>query len=254
MKLQIKLSAEKFIDLLKPQQKHLLIFDYDGTLTPLAKEHNQALLSDAQIAKINSLTKFENTLVAIVTGRSLTNLKSLLAGRLSDKVLLYGTHGAEIQQESSTSEHREILQAVRDKFADEPHVYFEDKPLSLTLHYREHPDRADLKMRLDQEAQKLATLFRVQLGHDVYEFLPKDINKGLAIKDLAVKHSEYYQTFFGDDLTDNFGFIEVNKLKCLSIQIGERIKEREAGYLIDSVEDTYKLIDAFIEFKNHVTN
>jgi trehalose 6-phosphate phosphatase len=118
------------------------------------------------------------------------------------------------------------------------------------LHYKEHPDRDELKSRLDKEAEKHTHLFRVQTGHDVYEFLPKDINKGLAIEDINKHYPDYYLVFFGDDLTDNFGFKVINKLNGLSIQVSDRMKEREAGYLINSVADTYKLMQSYLNYKN----
>lgn len=251
---QIKLDSKIFIDIIAKYKKHLLIFDYDGTLVQTNPEINLALLSDDNFFLLNELNSLNQSKTAIVTGRSLANLKKILQGKLNEHWLYYGTHGGEIQNETSCFEHKEILEKLRAQFVNEPHIYIENKTMSLTLHYRSHPNRQDLEKKLSTEAEKLSDLFRVQKGHDVYEFLPKNINKGLAIKDLYSKYPDYFMIFFGDDLTDNYGFRELNKLGGLSVQVGERISEREAGYLINSVDDTYDLIQTFINYKKHVSN
>jgi trehalose 6-phosphate phosphatase len=246
-KQQIKLNTETFIELVNKQPKVLLAFDYDGTLTNLVKDHDGAILSDEEINKLNTLTQLPGTKVAIVTGRAVSNLKFLLNGRLSDKILLYGTHGAEKDNSAYDPEVKSKLNKIKEFFINEPHIYFEEKPISLTIHYKEHPEREVLKSRLLAKATELEDEFRVQQGHDVFEYLPKHINKGIAIRDLHNNHPEYYLVFLGDDLTDNFGFEEINKLNGLAVQVGERIKDAAAGYLIDRVEDTYNLIDSYLE-------
>jgi trehalose 6-phosphate phosphatase len=243
---QIKLDPKIFLDLVNQHPKVLLAFDYDGTLTKLVKDHDGAILTDDEINKLNMLTKLSGTKVAIVTGRSVTNLTFLLNGRLNEEVLLYGTHGAEKGSSVDDPLIKAKLNKVKECFINEPHIYFEEKPISLTIHYKEHSNREELKSRLLSKAKELEDEFRVQQGHDVFEFLPKHINKGIAIRDLHESHPGYYLVFLGDDLTDNFGFEEINKLSGLAIQVGERIKNGAAGYLIYSVEDTYNLIDSYI--------
>ena len=251
MQTQQILNTDSFINIIKNHQKVFFIFDYDGTLVQLNKEHNQALLSTEQFSLLNSLATCPDTKLSIVTGRSIANLKMLLADQLHTSAIIYGSHGGEKNEECRESNYTEHLEKIYQAFVSEPHIAWERKPLSITLHYKEHPNRDELKFRLDQEAQKHTHLFRVQTGHDVYEFLPKDINKGLAIEDINKYYPDYYLVFLGDDLTDNFGFRVINKLNGLSIQVSERMKEREAGYLINSVADTYELIKSYLNFKNY---
>lgn len=249
---QIELINELFLQKISNHPKVLFIFDYDGTLTPLCKEHNQALLTQEEFSILNQLANTQDTLVSIVTGRSLSNLKTLIKDNLDKSILLYGSHGGEIGEESQDESYRELLENLKTKFESEPFIAMEEKPISLTIHYRNHPDKEILVQRLDEEAANHSEHFRIQMGHEVYEFLPKDINKGLAIEDLHKKHGEYLPIFFGDDLTDNFGFKVVNKLNGLSIQVSDRVKEREAGYLINSVQDTYRIIRCYLETKSKI--
>jgi trehalose 6-phosphate phosphatase len=251
MQTQQILSSDLFLDLVKNHKKVFFIFDYDGTLVPLNKEHNKALLSAEQFSLLNQLATTSDTKISIVTGRSIANLKMLLADQLHTSAIIYGSHGGEKNEECRESNYTEHLEKIYEAFVSEPHIAWERKPLSITLHYKEHPNREELKSRLDKEADKHSHLFRVQTGHDVYEFLPKDINKGLAIEDINQYFPDYYLVFLGDDLTDNFGFRVINKLNGLSIQVSDRMKERCAGYLINSVADTYDLIKCYLNYKNN---
>jgi trehalose 6-phosphate phosphatase len=244
---QVQLDSNKFLEILNKHEKVLFIFDYDGTLTELVRDHNAATMSDDQIAIINKLVKTANTKVSIVTGRALDNLKYLLGGRLDESVLLYGTHGAEAGEVIQDEKIRKPLDEIRALLTSEEDILFEDKPISLTIHYKTHPNKEDLILRLEKIAEDYKELFRVQHGHQVFEYLPKNIDKGIAIRDLHSKFKDYFPIFIGDDLTDNFGFKVINEINGLSVQVGERISEREAGYLIDKVDDTYKLINLYLE-------
>lgn len=245
---QIKLDERLFLEILNKNPKILFIFDYDGTITELVRDHNEAKLTNDETAILNKLSKTPNTKVSIVTGRALDNLKFLLANRLDESIMLYGTHGAEAGKAVTDDEKvRKPLEEIRNLLKEEKNIFFEDKPISLTVHYKDHHDKDDLIFRLKRIAEIYTELFRVQQGHQVFEFLPKHINKGLAISDLHSKFKDFYPIFFGDDLTDNFGFKVINQINGLSVQVGERISEREAGYLIDKVEDTYKLINLYLK-------
>lgn len=244
---QIQLDESKFLEILNKHQKVLFIFDYDGTLTELVRDHNAATMTDKQVEIINKLAKAPNTKVSIVTGRALDNLKFLLGGRLDESVLLYGTHGAEAGEAVIDEKIRAPLEEIRAMLKDEENILFEDKPISLTIHYKTHPDKEGLILKLNKIAENYKQLFRVQQGHQVFEYLPKNIDKGIAMRDLHSKYKDYFPIFLGDDLTDNFGFKVINEINGLSVQVGERILEREAGYLIDKVDDTYNLIKLYLE-------
>ena len=81
---------------IKYKEKILLMFDYDGTLTPIVDKPELAVL----VKKVkNSLEKIASTdfiNVSIITGRQVIVIKEL-SGINSDNVNIYGLHGGEMK-------------------------------------------------------------------------------------------------------------------------------------------------------------
>ena len=246
--MQTKLTKEKFLEIVKTQPKIVFCFDYDGTLVELATKDivKEGRITQEDADVINKLAQHKDIKVAIVTGRALKNLKTLIDGRLSLEIMLYGTHGAELGIESNDTEYAEDLRAIREALELDPHIELEEKQISTTVHYLNHPSPEKLLENLHAIAAKHTDKFRIQRGRDFFEFLPKSINKGLAIVDLNNKFRDYYLIYFGDDLTDNYAFEVINSLGGLSCQITDRIKDKVAGYQIDMVRDLYDLIHSYL--------
>lgn len=250
----VELNGKSFVELIKEQNKFLFVFDYDGTLTPAVEHHADAIFSEENKERLNKLCKLNeqnpniDIQIAIVTGRTLKSLKSMLGKGLDEKILLIGTHGAEIGKESDERKYSKYLEEIKSCFINESHIIFEEKTLALTIHYKNHPNKEELKTRLLNKWDKYKDIFRVQEGHGVFEYLPKEINKGIAIDFLKEKYPDHFPMYFGDDLTDNFAFIKVNDYEGLSIQVQDKLKEQEAKYQILEVENTYELIHEFMKY------
>lgn len=244
-----ELSTEHFLKTLENKSKVLFCFDYDGTLVELATKDilNEGKIKDHHAKIINQLAKHKESKVAIITGRALANLKNLIDNKLDSSVMLYGTHGAEMQEESTDTQYEKYLEEFRKEIEQEMNIEIEQKQISITFHYLNHPQPKILLTKLYALAEKYSDIFRVQTGRDFFELLPKHINKGIAIEDLKIKFPDYYLLYFGDDLTDNYAFKMINRYNGLSCQITDRIKEHEAGYQISIVEDLYSLILSYLE-------
>ena len=247
--MQEKLTKEKFLALIQDKPKILFCFDYDGTIVELA---NKDIVKEGKISQedadvINKLVRYkESNQVAIVTGRALKNLKTMIGERLDPKIMLYGTHGAEHGVESEDTQYTQDLKLIKEELELDSHVELEEKQISTTIHYLNHPNPERLLEKLNAIAERYAGKFRIQRGRDFFEFLPKHVNKGLAIIDLNNKFPDYLILYFGDDLTDNYAFEVINKLNGLSCQVTDRIKEKLAGYQIDKVRDLYDLIHSYL--------
>ncbi len=247
--MQPTLTPEKFLDILKDKPKVIFCFDYDGTLVELATKDivKEGLIKDEQASIINQLASLrESCKVAIVTGRALKNLKSKIQNKFDSRIMLYGTHGAELGVESENTEYTEHIAKIKEVLELEENLEIEEKQISITVHYLNHPDPKNLLLRLNNLAESYRDVFRVQTGRDFFEFLPKHVHKGLAVHDLNNKFPEYYLVYFGDDLTDNYAFQVINSLNGLSCQITDRIKDHVAGYQINMVSDLYDLICLYL--------
>ena len=242
-----KLTPQLFKDLLSKQSKIAFCFDYDGTLVELAKENivHAALFPQSTAKLLNELVK--KAPVAIITGRELKNLKALLDNQLDPAIHLYGTHGAEMGEDSDDNQYEEELNKISAIFTEDPDIEFEQKRISITIHYLNHPQPQELLNKLRELEKNYSKIFRIQEGRDFFEFLPVNVNKGMAILDASRKYLDHYFLYFGDDLTDNFAFNEVNKLDGLSCQVSARIKDGQAGYLIDKVTDLHQLIACYLD-------
>lgn len=229
------------------QKKKLFIFDYDGTLTELVPKPNDAIISTERKAVLNKLATSEDYQLAIVTGRALKNLKELLGEGLDPSVILMGTHGAEIQEEASTSPYEAEWKIIYERFKDEPGLEFEPKALSYAIHFKHHKDPDAIKAQFYEEFKKTSATFRVQEGHGVFEWVPKDVNKGMAIDYLLGQFPGFEFYFFGDDLTDNFAHKRVNEIGGHSYQISERLKgeNRVAKNLLADVSALYDFVKQF---------
>jgi trehalose 6-phosphate synthase/phosphatase len=122
-----------------------LFLDYDGTLTEIVEHPAEARLRPAVREELRACSRRDDTEVAIVSGRTLSDLRRLVD--LPD-VVLVGNHGLEIEGPDLepfvhpdlprfAARTRELADALRS--LREPGVWLEEKGATLTLHYRGSP-------------------------------------------------------------------------------------------------------------------
>ena len=89
----------------------LLMFDYDGTLAPIALRPTQARLSEAMRRKLRQLVLRDKCVVAVVSKRSLPDLRR----RVSLHHIIYiGNHGLEIESNGWGFAYPDAPQAGRE--------------------------------------------------------------------------------------------------------------------------------------------
>jgi len=196
----------------------LLMLDYDGTLVPIAPTPDQARPEQELISVLGELSLLPGRVVAIISGRRLSELQELipLAG-----LHLVGAHGAEIQ-EADGKVHRlfkdqrakEIISELdgiaRECIASRRGFLVENKGISLALHYRQ-ADPFLARQVIDNFIKKISSLpdaNRLELmpGKKVLEVRPRGVNKGLAVRYLCRKHAGALPVYIGDDITDEDAF------------------------------------------------
>jgi trehalose 6-phosphate phosphatase len=190
-----------------------LFLDFDGTLVDLAATPEAIRVPAELPGLLETLQHCFAGAVAILTGRSLTDLDRH-AGTSS--CLAAGQHGAEIR---SRAEGESILMAapaldaVRDEIGDfaahHPGVLIEDKGASVALHYRAAPaEEKAVRARAESLVGTSSGALEVIAGKSLYELRPTGVNKGRALRrflDVAPFVGRK-PLVLGDDVTDEAAF------------------------------------------------
>ena len=161
-----------------------LIFyvDFDGTLAPIVADPGLASLSPETRAVLEEFSSREDVLIAVVSGRSLADVKS----RVGLQSLVYsGDHGLQIEGHSLRFEHPEAARC-RDALAELnqqliglplllPGVLVESKSLTTAIHYRRAPEgtREQIETILQSLVPADHPLFVLTEGKMIIEIRPR---------------------------------------------------------------------------------
>ena len=236
----------------------LLLFDYDGTLTPIVPRPEDATLSEETRRRLTSLAANPRCIAGIVSGRSIADL-SLLAD--IPGFIYAGNHGMEIQGQGIDFIHpgavaaRDALDRVRDDLAGAlahvPGIIVEHKGLTLTVHFRGTPEpMAGGVNAVVEEAtaplveQGLMRLTRGKMVVEVRPAIPWD--KGKAIEKIREEFEDSpLPVYFGDDRTDEDGFTVVQDMGGVAVFVGDSRQGTVALHQLDSpdeVSETMRLL------------
>lgn len=203
--------------------------DVDGTLIDIADTPDAVHVDISLLELIARLYKESNGAVALVSGRAISDLEKLL-GAL--RLPLAGQHGLERRDATgrlwmhaaSPTAKCAIKEALAPILARHPGLRIEDKGLTLALHYRLAPHLASYAQTLMARLARDANAgLEVQRGKRVAEIKPAGIDKGTAVAEY-LSESPFLgrrSVFIGDDLNDEHGFAEVNRLGGISIKVGK---------------------------------
>jgi len=150
---------EEWLGLFLSRRRLGLFLDYDGTLTEIVDHPSKACLSPSMQEALRACAARDDTDVAIVSGRALSDLRGLVG---IPGLVLVGNHGLEIEGPGLDSlvhpdlahfadRTNELAQALRS--VAEPGVWIEEKGATLTLHYR-NAAAAD-RERIAERARKI---------------------------------------------------------------------------------------------------
>jgi trehalose 6-phosphate phosphatase len=196
----------------------LLFLDFDGTLAPIVEEPMMAVLPAATRHVLDELSAHDSITVAIVSGRSLGDVK----GRVGMPALIYaGNHGLEIDGRGLAFEHptaallraaiREITERIATHAGTLQGVEIESKGLTSSIHYRRAARSAQIHLEsvLRDIISPTDPNIEVKEGKMVHEIRPRiDWDKGKAvvwIREQLGQH-EALPVVLGDDMTDENAF------------------------------------------------
>lgn len=253
-----KLSGEQ-IERLK-RGRAVWMFDYDGTLSPIVRDPDAALLPAAVRRHLKRLATLSP--VFIISGRKLSDVRRKVG---IERVGYVGNHGFEVcfapQRGGPSVLHHPVDRQLERtgwpqarKSAKKalswltrayPGSVLEDKVYSLSLHYRNvHPGKKPSLLRQAKASLQGIAGLQPRGGKQVLEVRP-DVawHKGEAvlwiIKQLNLKGR--LLCYVGDDETDEDAFRVLQRFTALTIRVGRR-KQTCASYYVSSVADVHDLI------------
>ncbi|MBI5890261.1 MAG: trehalose-phosphatase [Nitrosomonadales bacterium] len=203
--------------------------DVDGTLIDIADTPDSVTVDASLLDLIARLYRECGGALALVSGRAISDLEKLLS---EVHLPLAGQHGLERRDAAGRlwmhaappAAKCAIKEALAPVLAQHSGLLLEDKGLTLALHYRQAPQLAYYVQRLMKELADAADAgLEVQHGKCVAEIKPSGIDKGTAVAEYLAEAPFIGRraVFIGDDLNDEHGFAEVNRLEGLSIKVGK---------------------------------
>ncbi len=226
-----------------------LFLDFDGTLVEFADQPESVFIPPYLPDLLKHLHAELNGALALISGRSIASLDSLLG---LPHIPLAGGHGAEWRIDGNyqiDERHSPDFSVAAELLIDYAHLHnllFENKGHSIALHFRQHPE---MKKNVDQfiasHIEALAGL-RVIYGNCVREIQPKGMDKGKAVARFMqmTPFAGRLPVYIGDDTTDEDAFQWVNANHGVSCKVGGGMTS--AQQRIESVADVRRnLADLF---------
>jgi trehalose 6-phosphate phosphatase len=230
-----------------------VFLDYDGTLTPIVSQPEDAWLSDSMRQKLRELAA--RAPVAILTGRDLDDVRRRVN---IDSIVYAGSHGFDIagphglRRQMAT----EFLPTL-DLAEKELHAALdgisgarvERKRFSIAAHYR-HVNENDVpkvKQAVGEVATRHRKLRRIN-GKKVYELLP-DVawDKGKAVlwllETLGLDRENIRPIYIGDDSTDEDAFRALQH-RGVGILVSEQSQPTAASYSLRDPAEVERFLRA----------
>lgn len=192
----------------------LVAVDFDGTLAPLVDEPMSARMSPEARAAIEALLAAPATHVALVSGRSLDDLRVIAQHHGDSPIALAASHGAEYwlpgegarsDADAAAAGLRDALAArVAEAVADVTGAWVERKTFGFAVHSRlvDEARAPEVHARADAIVARDAPGWRRREGHRVTEYASRAEGKDTAVAVLRALTGATGVLFAGDDVTD----------------------------------------------------
>ena len=224
------------------EKEPLLVFDFDGTLSPIVRNPDRARMRSRTMALLGMVCGKYKT--AVLSGRERSDVQSRLNGIPAAFVI--GNHGLQWGKKKAPAlaaaqirKWQEIMQkSLSEEGLRDDLIHVENKLHSLSIHIRD----PGLLKRAMKRAESLPGA-RVIAGKNVLNLLPVDsMHKGSAVISLAAKTRKKSVLFIGDDVTDEDVFSLDPPFRLLTIRVG-RLRNSRAAYFLNGQEH----MDAFLK-------
>jgi len=240
---------------IREARRILIVFDFDGTLTPIMDTPEIVELSEDMRELLRNLSKHRAYTVAIVSGRALNDIQNKVG---IPGIIYAGNHGLEIAGPNMSFVHpiaeeiRPVLRIMglilKKTLGKIKGAAVEDKGITLTIHYRLAGENELERIRnavtntvgLAEELGKVKTTN----GKKVLEVKP-DVpwDKGKAVQYIMKRQarggreSGVLPIYMGDDLTDEDAFKFVENYGGITVYVGEENNRSIASYYLRSTKE-----------------
>ena len=256
---------DSIVTRIKSSKHVLLLFDYDGTLTPIVDRPELADLHIESRQLLKALAHKPRFTIGIVSGRALNDLQ----GRADVSGIIYaGNHGLEIEgpgiefihplTEEMGSIIRVIGKMLSKSFSKTRGVVVEDKGSTLSVHYRMVEDEEkvnEVRNVFEQVVGLARSLGKIKTtsGKKVHEVRPNvPWHKGKAVKFIMKQYAKngrqsgLLPIYVGDDLTDEDAFDVIEGYGGISIYVGSEDSPTAARYFVNSITEVAEFIQRLV--------
>ncbi len=239
-----------------------LFLDYDGTLTPIVSNPDEAVLSDSARNIINDLSNI--IVIGVISGRDRKDIES----KIGITNLIYaGSHGFDIKgpddlEMQYESGHKilpildEVEKRLKESLKDIKGAQVERKKYAIAVHYRNAENKmVNFIEKAVFEELKQHKMLKKGSGKKIFELKPDlDWDKGRALtwllEKLELNEDNYLPVFIGDDITDEDAFESI-KGKGIGIIVGSHNQNTHASFRL---ENTDEVLQFFEELKSWLKN
>ena len=239
------------------RRRPAMFFDYDGTLTPIVSQPEDAILSDFMREALAQLSQL--CTVAIVSGRDRADVEPLVS---LDGLVYAGSHGFDIKGPAGLRLEHEGGRAVladldraerelNERLETVRGARVERKRFAIANHYRNVAE-ADVPQVEQAVREVLGKHDRLRMsgGKKVYELRPDiDWEKGQAVlwlvKALGLAADETLAFYVGDDVTDEDAFRAL-AAQGVGIVVGAPAYRTHATYRLKDTDEVRSFLERMI--------
>lgn len=231
----------------------LVALDFDGTLSPHEDDPMAARMLPAARAALDRLAALPSTIVALVSGRSLGDLRLISEHQDESPWLLSGSHGAESWTPGEGTREsgddpadvalRDRLRArLESELGDVAGIWIEPKTFGFAVHTRvvAPADAAAANERADAILAAEAPEWRRRTGQNIVEYAFRHEGKDTAIAALRDQVGASAVLFAGDDVTDEDALRSLGPAD-LGVHVGSR--ETAATVSVPGISEFADLLD-----------
>ena len=245
----------RFWENLRSAEQRLLMLDYDGTLAPFRARWRTVSPYPGVREALAALARDPRLRLAVVSGRSATDLVRLLAPLRPE---IWGSHGLErlepdgrYEAPAMTPDAFEAVAAEREHFASQGwSQLLEPKPFGIALHRRGSPPA--VFARAEREARRRWGLLAARGLRPVefdggLELRPIAGDKSLAVRRmLATASARAAAAYLGDDLTDEDAF-RVVRGRGIAVLVRKTLRETAADLWIRPPAELLRFLESWRE-------